>query len=285
MVWITEQVFSAVSLIAILVLITAGLHLTWGLLGVINLAHGEMLLVGAYATWYVTSATGNIWLGLGAGALAAALAGWVIERTVIQFLYDRPIDTLVATWAVSIVVRQGVQLLFGAIPKAVTDPLVGGFVVGEMTISRWRALLVVVAVLVVLALRAIMQRTSFGLRVRAATSNRELALVQGLPVWRIYTQTFVLGCGLAGLAGGLIAPISAVTPFLGVDYALPAFFVIVIGGVGSWAGMLLGAAIIGTATLGIALPTSYVIAQVLTLLLAIVFVRIRPQGLVRTLTG
>jgi urea transport system permease protein len=268
--------FSVVSLASVFVLIALGLHFTFGLLGLVNLAHGEFLLLGAYVAYAVQDATGSTVAGVVLAPLGAALIGLVIERSLLRFFYARPLDSLLATFGLAVIIRQGVQLIYSAVPRQVRDPLRGSFVLFDVNVPRWRLLIVVVDVLVVACIGALLSRTSFGLRARASVRNPELAETMGIDVGWMRALLFAIGSGVAGLAGALMAPISTLDPQFGLLFLVNSFLVVILGGVGSLPGLVVGGIVLGgsLALLQFAIPT--VLAQIVVLVIAVLGVRVRP---------
>ena len=268
--------FSVLSLGSIFVLIALGLHFTFGMLGLVNLAHGEFLLVGAYVAYAVQQATGSTVLGVVLAPFGAAVLGLLVERSLLRFFYDRPLDSLLATFGLAVIVRQGVQLLYSAVPRQVQDPLRGSFTLLDVNIPRWRLLIVLVDVVVIVAIFALLSRTRFGLRARASVRNPDLAETIGIDVGWVRALLFTIGSGLAGLAGALLAPISTLDPQFGLLFLVNSFLVVILGGVGSLAGLVTGGIVLGCslALLQFSIPT--VLAQIVVLVIAVVGVRLRP---------
>jgi urea ABC transporter permease protein UrtB len=269
--------FSVVSLASIFILIALGLHFTFGLLGLINLAHGEFLLIGAYLAYAVQQATGSTVAGVLLAPIGAAAVGLAIERLLLRFFYERPLDSLLVTFGLAVIARQGVQLIYSSVPRQLRDPLRGSFsFFDDVNIPRWRLLIVVIDVLLIVGIFALLSRTSFGLRARACVRNPSLAETMGVDVGWVRALLFAIGSGLAGLAGGLLAPISTLDPQFGLLFLVNAFLVVILGGVGSLAGLVLGGVMLGgsLALLQFFIPT--VLAQILVLVIAVLGVRIRP---------
>jgi branched-subunit amino acid ABC-type transport system permease component len=272
-----EILFNIVGYVAILCMLAIGLQLVSGLLGIINLAHGELVLIGVYAVYTVTLFGGSVWLGLLMAPLAAGLVALLFERGLIRYLYQRPIDCLMMTWAVSILIRQLIQLVFGAVPHSVSAPLQGSLDVLGLPFPLWRLLIIAVGIATLVAVQLGLTRTSFGLQLRAAVANRDLALSMGIDVDRLFALTFAAAGMLAGLAGFLLAPVTSINPQLGISYLLPAFFVMILGGLGSIPGLILGAAIIGGLQTILALAINPVMGQLLVLAFAFFFLRLRSR--------
>ena len=272
-----QVAFNIVSYAAILIVLSIGLQLVAGLLGVINVAHGELVLIGAYGAFALTLADANLWFGLLVVPLAAGLVAFAMDRGLLRFLYSRPVESLIMTWALSIFIRQGIQFLFGAYPHSVADPIAGTFSVFGLLLPRWRLLIVVIGALTLVGVQLLLHRTSIGLQLRAAVANRDLALSMGVNVDRLYSMTFVGAAMLAGLAGYLLAPITSITPQLGIGYLLPAFFVVVLAGFGSILGLIVGAAIIGGLQTVLSLLLDPVMGQILVLIFAFLFIQKRSR--------
>ncbi|HEX2235521.1 MAG TPA: branched-chain amino acid ABC transporter permease [Actinomycetota bacterium] len=268
--------FSVVSLASVFVLIALGLHFTFGLLGLVNLAHGEFLLLGAYIAYAVQEASGSTVAGVVAAPFGAALIGLVVERALLRFFYERPLDSLLATFGLAVIIRQGVQLIYSAVPRQVRDPLRGSFDLFDVNIPRWRLLIVVVDVLLVAGIGALLSRTRFGLRARASVRNPELAETMGIDVGWVRAFVFAIGSGVAGAAGALMAPISTLDPEFGLLFLVNSFLVVILGGVGSLYGLVAGGVVLGCslALLQFAIPT--VLAQIVVLVIAVAGVRLRP---------
>jgi urea transport system permease protein len=268
--------FSILSLASVFVLIALGLHFTFGLLGLVNLAHGDFLLVGAYIAYALQQETGSTVMGVLVAPFGAAVLGLVLERSLLRYFYERPLDSLLATFGLSVILRQGVQLLYSAVPRQVRDPLRGSFTLLDVNIPRWRLLIVVVDILVIAGISLLLSRTKFGLHARASVRNPVLAETMGIDVGWVRAFLFAIGSGLAGLAGALLAPISTLDPQFGLLFLVNSFLVVILGGVGSLPGLVVGGVVLG-ASLGFLqffIPT--VLAQIVVLVIAVLGVRLRP---------
>jgi urea transport system permease protein len=273
------QTLNGLSLAGILILVALGLGVTFGLLGVINLAHGELFMLGAYSVLVVHEATGNAWLGIAVAPITVGAVGFLIERGVIKRLYERPFDTLLATWAVSIVVRQGITLWQGGGFQPIPHPITGSVSVLGVPYSRYRLVLLGLGIAVLVLAAVLLYRTRLGIQARAAIQNREIAAAMGINVRRLDSLVFVLGAALAGLAGAAMGPLVTVSPAMGLPFLASSFFVVILGGTGSLLGVAAGAVIIGGGQALISFFVNPVIAQVAVLLLAIVVIRLAPQGI------
>ncbi len=267
----------AVSTLAVLAL---GLAVIFGLLGVLNIAHGEFIMIGAYCA-YVTQQGG--WPYIAAVPLTLAVCGvlgWAVERIMIRPLYQRPFDTLVATWGLSLLPRKIAEAIFGLGYRSLNIPLPGTVHLFGTEYPIYRLLLIAVSLAVVGALVGWYGRSRTGSRIRAMVSNPELAQAQGISVRRLAAATFVVGTCLAGLGGVMLAPLTPVQPFMGLDYVLRAFFVLIVGGLGSVSGLLSGAAVIGGFDSVVSAATSATNGYFAVLVLSILFLWLRPRGIV-----
>jgi len=286
------NLFQGISLGSVLLLAAIGLAITFGVMGVINMAHGEMIMLGAYSAYVVQEifratlpATLFGWYLIVAVPVAFAVAGAVgilLERCVIRFLYGRPLETLLATWGISLMLQQAVRMIFGAPNKEVSNPawMTGGFeAIGGFFVT-WNRLAIIVFCFVVLAiLVVIVQRTHFGLQMRAVTQNRDMARAMGIPSARVDALTFGLGSGIAGMAGVALSQIGNVSPNLGTIYIVDSFLVVVFGGVGSLTGTLVGAMGLGIVNKFLEPVAGAVLGKVVILVAIILFIQRHPRGL------
>ena len=284
-------VFTGISLGSILLLVALGLAITYGLMGVINMAHGELMMIGAYATFVVQNLfkaylpaafDAYVLAAVPASFLAAAAVGAVMERSVIRWLYGRPLETLLATWGISLILQQGVRTLFGAQNVPVENPawLSGGVdVMSNLTLPFNRVAIIGFAVLVLLGVSALIARTRLGLFVRGVTQNRRMAACMGVNTARIDTYAFALGSGIAGLAGCALSQVGNVGPDLGQGYIVDSFMVVVLGGVGQLAGTVYAAMGLGVLNKLLEGWQGAVLAKIMVLVFIVVFIQKRPQGI------
>lgn len=280
-----NQLFNGFSLASLYLLASLGLALSFGIMRVINMAHGEMLMLGGYLAWLtllVVPGGAGIVLALPVAFLGAAAMGGLVQSTVIRRLSSRPLDTLLATWGVSLILQQAARDLFGAIGVEVRAPdwLNGSFVLGGITFPSARLFIIAMAFLVLAGLALVLLKTRIGLLTRAVNQDRMMASATGIDVKRVDFLVFCLGSGIAGLAGVMLALLGPVTPNVGQSYIIPAFLVVVMGGLGSIVGTTAAALILGVFS---ALAQIYVdvsVAQMLMLVFVILFIQIRPQGVV-----
>jgi len=281
---LVQQVINGISIGSWLFLVAVGLSLIFGVLGVLNFAHGALFMVGAYVAIVTLANVGNFWLGLVFAALAVGVVGAIIEVGFIRRLYGRTeeeLDQLLMTFAFVLIVTDGIRAIFGSGSVLTNPPELLRFTVplgAGYTIDGYRAFLIVMSVLVIGAILLALRRTNFGRLVRSTSSDREMALLLGIDVPRLYTGVFFVGAALAGLGGALITPIQSVTPELGNQVIINAFVVVVIGGLGSFTGAFVGAYIIG---IMIAVGSIFAAgaSQLFPFLALIVVLLIRPEGL------
>ena len=283
--------FSGISLGSILLLVALGLAITYGLMGVINMAHGELMMIGAYATYVVQGVFQKFfpgafdWYLVAAVPLAfltSALVGAVLERGVLRFLYGRPLETLLATWGISLVLMQLVRSLFGAQNVGVENPawMSGGVqVLSNLTLPYNRLVIIGFAIAVLLGMGYLIGRTRLGLFVRGVTQNRPIASCMGVNTARIDTMAFALGSGIAGLAGCALSQVGNVGPDLGQSYIVDAFMVVVLGGVGQLAGTVYAALGLGILNKFLEGWAGAVLAKIAVLVFIIIFIQKRPQGI------
>ena len=262
-----------------LLLVTLGLLIIFGLMNVINMAHGELFLLGAYSVVVVEQRGGSFWLALVLAPLALALIGVLIEEVVIRHVYRRFIDTILATWGLSIGLKQAVIVGFGATAQQVPNPLPQAVRVLGTLYPLYRLFVMAVAVLAAAATFLLFYRTSLGLAARAVIANRSMASSLGLNTRRMDRMTFAFGAALAGLAGAVMAPLMSVDPQMGVGFLIPAFLSILVGGAGSLLGALLGTTLIGAASTLVSSVWTQIVAEITVFGLAIVVIRLFPRGL------
>jgi urea transport system permease protein len=285
------RLFSGISLGSILLLAALGLAITYGLMGVINMAHGELLMIGAYTTYMVqtffrnflpSSLDAYLIAAVPAAFIVAALVGMVLERTIIRHLYGRPLETLLATWGISLLLIQTIRTIFGAQNVEVSNPswMSGGYQVASNLILTYNRIVIIgFALFVLLLVWILLNKTRLGLFVRAVTQNRKMADCLGVPTRNIDMWTFGLGSGIAGLGGCALSQIGNVGPDLGQSYIVDSFMVVVLGGVGQLAGTVSGALGLGVVSKFLEPLSGPVMAKILILVFIIIFIQRRPQGL------
>ena len=284
---VLENVYFGVALGAVLLLAAIGLAITFGVMGVINMAHGEMIMLGAYTTFVIQQLMpNNIGLSLvvavPAAFLVSGLVGVLIERSVIRHLYGRPLETLLATFGISLVLQQAVRSIFGPLNQDVQTPdwMAGTFTVNaglELTFNR--LYIIIFSLLVLAALALVLKKTLFGLQMRAVTMNRPMASSMGIKTGWVDALTFGLGSGIAGIAGVALSQLTNVGPNLGQQYIIDSFMVVVFGGVGNLWGTLVGAMSLGIANKIFEPMAGAVLAKIIVLVAIILFIQKRPRGL------
>lgn len=285
-----QNIWYGISLGSVLLLAAIGLAITFGVMGIINMAHGEMVMIGAYTTFVVQEVCRARFPGLMDASLPVAiplaflvtgLVGAAIERTVIRHLYGRPLETLLATWGISLILQQAVRSLFGPTNRQVDAPsyMSGAFEVAGVTITYGRLWIVVFAIVVFFSLQALLRSTAFGLKMRAVTQNRKMAASMGIRTPMVDTMAFALGSGIAGVAGVALSQIDNVSPNLGQGYIVDSFMVVVFGGVGNLWGTLVSALTLGVANKILEPYAGAVLGKIIILVLLILFIQKKPRGL------
>jgi urea transport system permease protein len=287
---VAQNVWYGVSLGSVLLLAAIGLAITFGVMGVINMAHGEMVMLGAYATYVVQGLINTYAPGLAdyslifavpAAFLFTGLVGVIIERGLIRWLYGRPLETLLATWGLSLILQQGIRTIFGATNKLVSTPtwMSGEIDIGGLAITLNRLWIVGFTIVVFIILQLVLNRTPLGLQMRAVTQNRRMASAMGIRTPFVDAMTFGLGSGIAGIAGVALSQIDNVSPNLGQNYIIDSFMVVVFGGVGNLWGTLIGALTLGIANKFLEPYAGAVLGKILILVFIILFIQRRPRGL------
>jgi urea transport system permease protein len=285
-----QNAWYGLSLGSVLLLAAIGLAITFGVMGVINMAHGEMVMLGAYTTFVTQQVIRashpalldySVPLAIPLAFVVAGVVGMLIERGVIRFLYGRPLETLLATWGVSLILQQAVRSAFGPTNREVDTPswMSGSFQLGQITITYNRLWIIFLTLAVFVALQALLRLTRLGLEMRAVTQNRAMAAVMGIRTSRIDALTFGLGSGIAGIAGVALSQIDNVSPNLGQGYIIDSFMVVVFGGVGNLWGTLVGALSLGIANKFLEPYAGAVLGKILILVMIILFIQKRPRGL------
>jgi urea transport system permease protein len=289
-----EVLFIGLSVGSILLLVALGLAITYGAMGVINMAHGEMVMIGAYVTVLSGIWLGaNIFVAIPLAFIVTALIGLAIERIIVRRLYGRLLDTLLATWGVAILIQQAVRLEFGlsffgihiaglgpGLQNVSVPPyLQGTFMLGGAEINRYRAFIIVVTAILTFVTWVMMYRTSFGTQVRAIIRNPKMAAACGIDVSRINAWTFAFGSGLAGVAGVMMSGFKTVFPDMGTPMVVDGFMVVVMGGVGSLLGSVLSAGILGEINGLVAAGTNDILARAVVFGVVIMIIILKPKGL------
>lgn len=267
---------------SILLMIAVGLAIIYGAMGVINLAHGEFVMLGAYAAWALQFYTGlSILAALPIIFIAVGAVGWVIEKVIVQRLYHRPLDTILATWGIGIILQQLVRLFVGAESRFVKGPdlLTGNTQLGGLIMSNYRLFVIFFSIAVLAASWALMTRTEFGMKLRAVIQNRQISECYGIEAKSVFSLTFAYGAGLAGMAGALITPLFSTVPTMGTGLVVDAFLVVIVGGLGSLLGAATAAVLIGEATAIFSMLLNDTLGRIAVLAGIIILIRFRPRGL------
>lgn len=282
------QLFAGLSLASVLLLIALGLTFTFGQMNVVNMAHGEFIMAGAYTAYTVQQGLGSRFVGVSiliSVAIAfviTGLLGVLLERTVLRRLYGRPLDTLVLTWGLSLILQQLARMIFGAANVQVRSPtwLSGGLSVRGTTFGYSRLFILGLVAAAIVAIWIFLARLPHGRRMRAVVQNRELAATAGVRTHRVDATTFFIGSGLAGVAGVALTLLGPIGPTLGTNYLVNAFLVVVVGGLGQLPGAVAAALGLGLLNASLEFKTSANLAQVLVFVAIVAFLQFRPQGLV-----
>jgi len=271
----------------ILILVAQGLSIIFGMMGVVNFAHGDLLLVGAYVTWAVMGATGSLLAGALLAVLVVAILGVLIEVVLLRRTYDRaPILQLLLTFGIAEILREGVQIVWGRTPQAFPAPAWGSGSIdfGLFAYPRYRVFVIGITGLLILGVYLFLNRTNLGMIIRAGSYNRDLVNLLGIDVSRVYLIVFVFGVALAAIAGALVGPIRGAYPQLGTDLLITAFVVVIVGGVGSFRGTVIAGLLIGQITVLTGLWYSQLSNVVIFVAMAAILL-VRPQGLLGTEEG
>lgn len=280
--FVLQQLITGISIGSILLLVALGLSIIYGAMGVINMAHGEFVMLGAYASWLLNAVFGVTLLpGLVFIFLGVALIGALVELGVIRYLYKRPLDTILATWGIGVMLQQAVRLSAGGELRYVEMPraLANSVSILGVDVSAYRVFIVVAVAVLFGVTWFILNRTTAGMKLRAVVQDPSIASSFGVNAQRVRTLTFAYGAGLAGLAGALVAPLKSVSPEMGTSYVVDAFFVVVLGGVQSLFGTVASSFILGQLSGALAFWQNDTIAKALVLVVIVVLIRFRPQGL------
>ncbi len=280
--WIffSKQALNGFSLVLFLVLIAMGLTIIFGIMRVINMAHGELMMIGAYTVHGTLAAGYNFLLGLILAPIVAGIIGVLMERSVIRFLYGRrDLSTLLATWGFGIVFQQVVKLIFGPQPARVPSPLPGSIHFLGITYPMYRVFAMFVCLFIVIGVIVLFFKTDFGVKARATIQNTKMAEVLGINTKRMYLFAFGFGAALAGVSGALIAPLIGVIPTMGLGFIARAFFIVIVGGMGSITGVLGSGFILGETESIITAISNGTVAQIFVFIVVIVLMLIKPRGL------
>jgi branched-chain amino acid transport system permease protein/urea transport system permease protein len=273
---------NTVSAILILALAALGLAIIFGLMEVVNLAHGAFFTLGGYTVWlFATRLDVSFWLGFVLAPVLVGLVGFAVERLVIRHLYHRLLDTILATWGIAIVIRELIKVLVGPDNKQVANPFTAGVDVLGVTYPAFRLFLIVFAAAVIVATFVAIQRTTFGVRLRAVIQDDENATLLGIDRDRMYAVGFSFGAACAGMAGAAVTPIISVNPNMGQTYLVQSFLAVILGGTGQLLGIIPGSSVLAGGSNLMTYSLSPVVAQTAVFVIAIVVIVVRPRGILR----
>ena len=264
---------------ATLALIALGLAMVFGLLGVMNMAHGEFVMLGAYSVYVVQLAGQHFLWAIPVAIVICVMVGWLMEWLVVRHLYSRPFDTLLATWGVAILIRKGVEVIFTRDYKSVNQVMPGTIDLLGASYPAYRLLLVALIIVLFVALFTWYQKSKAGLKIRAMVQGPELAAAVGIDTARLSRVTFIIGVSTAGLAGVLLAPLVRVEPYIGLDYLMSSFFILIVGGLGTLEGLLIGSTVIGGTDAIVSTIFDKTAGYMSVLLISILFLWLRPDGI------
>ena len=272
--------FDVLAFISVMVLIVLGLGVIASMMGIFNFAHGEFVLLGAYTVYLFESFGLSAWAGILAAPVVLALVGLALERLVIRRFYAAPIIAMLGTYAIGLVIREIVRGLLGGHYKSISEPIAGVITVFGVDFSAWRSVIVLTTVAIVAGTWLFLARTSVGLQVRGSLENPNLARACGISTTTLYAFTFAFGAALAGLAGALIVPLYQLSADIGTRFLVQAFLSVMLGGVGTFEGPVLGAAAVGGMAAGLPWFVIPVLADPLVFIIALIIVKLRPQGFI-----
>ncbi len=272
--------FDMISFISVLVLIVLGLGVIASMMGIFNFAHGEFVLLGAYTAFLVTDLGFNAWWGLALAPVVVGFIGLVLERIIIRRFYLAPVIAILGTYAIGLVIRETVRALLGGHYKSVPEPWPGFFTISDINFSIWRSFIIATTMVLIGGSWVFLTRTSTGLMIRGSLDNPMLARASGISTARLYALTFAFGSALAGLAGALIVPLYQLSADMGVRFLIQGFLAVMLGGVGTFVGPVLGATATGALIAGLPWVVVPVLADPLAFAIALAIVKLYPQGLV-----
>jgi branched-chain amino acid transport system permease protein/urea transport system permease protein len=273
------QLLNGLSIATILILVSLGLAVIFGMLGIINLAHGEFFMLGAYCVATATAWGVSPWWGIAAAPIVVGLVGMAAQQTIIKPLYRRPLDTLLATWGLSIVIRQVVRLIYGSGQMMAGSLITGSTHIFGFGYPTYRLFIILVTAAIVALTFLLYFRSDFGLRIRMVIANRSMAGALGVNTQSTDLWAFGIAAAMVGFAGAIMSPLVVINPEMGLEYLSRAFIVVIIGGIGHLYGVIAGGVAFGGAEAALSFYLRPVVAQILVVLIAVVLIRVRPQGL------
>lgn len=279
---LAQPLVDGLSVTSVLIIAALGFAITCGVMNIINMAHGELVMIGAYTTYLVTTVSDlPFFIAIIVSFIVSAIIGLIMEKLVVKHLYGRPLETLLATVGISIVLQQLVKITFGTGGKSISNPISGSMEIGSVIVPYYRLFIIVFAIVLIILTVLLMFKTNFGTQLRTVSQNRQMSEVLGINTSRIDSLTFAFGSGLAGIAGAILAPIYTVSPTMGAGYLMDAFMVVVLGGVGSITGTALGSFVVGEADQIISTFSTEIVANIIVFSLIIIVIRYKPEGLLK----
>lgn len=278
--FVIRLLLNGLSLSVMLILISIGLSVIYGLQRIMNMAHGEFFILGAYTVVWFRIAGLSFWGAIPAAALLVGLMGYVVEKMLMKFLFNKTTAIMLVTWGLGMMIRQGIQIVMGSRPRFVDAPFPGSVLVMGVEYPAYRVFVLVVGSLLIASVLLLFFKTTFGLQTRAAIYNHEMADALGINTTRINSLAFVIGSALAGVAGALLSPLVAVGPLTGLEYLVKVFFAILVGGTGSLVGTVVGGLVVGGGESLLQAFLAPLGASIAIITISIIIVSIRPQGLV-----
>jgi branched-chain amino acid transport system permease protein len=273
-------IFNIASFASVMVLIVLGLGVIASMMGIFNFAHGEFVLLGAYTVYLSATAGLGLWFGIIAAPIVVGILGLIIERLIIRRFYGSLIIAMLGTYAIGLVIRETIRGLLGGHYESIPEPIGGAFSIGGINFSIWRTIIIIATILILTGSWWMLARTPIGLRIRGALENPMLARTCGISTTKLYALTFAFGSALAGLAGALIVPLYQLSADIGIRFLVQAFLSVMLGGVGTFQGPVLGAGTVGVMASGLPWLVPPVLADPLVFLIALIIVKIRPQGFI-----
>ncbi len=278
--FVVRFAFDILAFTSVMVLIVLGLGVIASMMGIFNFAHGELVLLGAYTVFVVHNAGYGIWWGIVLAPIVVGLFGVLLERTIIRRFYQSPIIAMLGTYAIGLIIREIVRGLLGGQYRSVPEPWGGSWSALGLDFSIWRSFVIATTAAVIVGSWLFLTRTSFGLRIRGSLENAMLARACGISTDKLYTATFAFGAALAGLAGALVVPLYQLSADMGLRFLVQGFLSVMVGGVGTFEGPVLGGAAIGALTAGLPWAVQPVLADPLVFVIALIIVKFRPQGFI-----
>jgi urea transport system permease protein len=279
---VIKQILNGLSISLFIIMIALGLSIIFGMMNVINVAHADLFMVGAYVVYASEQAGIGYWWALVLAPIVVGAVGWIMDRSILRFLYERrDMSTVLATWGFAILLQQFVQIIFTGNPRQVETPLLGMSSIFGADYPDYRLFVMAMAIVLIVTVVYVFLKTRYGILARAAIQDSEMAAILGINTKRMYTLTFVLGSAFAGIAGALMAPLVTISPTMGIDFIAKSFFAVIVGGMGGVLGVVAGGGIIGGTESLFSLTINATVAQIFVFLIVIFIVLLKPDGLIK----